>query len=157
MLYLNNINLQFNTEIQHSSGANVLDTCTDEHNTGFRPSQIVNACNCKYITCYNSYLKNLLLKYIFCLCEICWVQPESFTLLPYFLTVIHNISCKMCTHRIKGFSDFVHHPDSKKLEDRWWTKAENPLILCVIHHRQNPIESMCTHVYNLSKYLVSHV
>jgi hypothetical protein len=24
-----------------------------------------------------------------------------------------------------------------------WTKSENAAILCVIHHRQNPIESTC--------------
>jgi hypothetical protein len=73
-------------------------------------------------------------------------------------------------HRINGFSDFIHRLDSKGLEDKnttfrkldlfpsscdpvsealssnslesgWWTKSKNPLILCVIHHRQNPIES----------------
>jgi hypothetical protein len=99
--------------------------------------------------------------------------------------------------RINGFSDFIHHADSKELEDKnttfqkldlfpslgegryllcsvpqkdltsipspedgnrssfrnvvflssnslesgRWTKSENPLILCVIHHCQNRIES----------------
>jgi hypothetical protein len=27
------------------------------------------------------------------------------------------------------------------LESGRWTKSENPVILCVIQHRQNPIES----------------
>jgi hypothetical protein len=31
------------------------------------------------------------------------------------------------------------------LESGRWTKSENPLILCVIHHRQNPIESTSKH------------
>jgi hypothetical protein len=30
---------------------------------------------------------------------------------------------------------------SNSLESGRWTKSENPLILCVIHHRQNPVES----------------
>jgi hypothetical protein len=30
---------------------------------------------------------------------------------------------------------------SNYLESGRWTKSENPVILCVIHHRQNPIES----------------
>jgi hypothetical protein len=32
------------------------------------------------------------------------------------------------------------------LESGQWTKSENPVILCVIHHRQNPIE------FTLGKY-----
>jgi hypothetical protein len=74
-------------------------------------------------------------------------------------------------HRDTGFSDFVHLPDLKLLktqrfgnwicfrpqvrediqfpkrcvfsnfESRWWTKSENPVSLCVIHHHQNPIVS----------------
>jgi hypothetical protein len=32
---------------------------------------------------------------------------------------------------------------SNYLESGRWTKSENPVILCVIHHRQNPIESTC--------------
>jgi hypothetical protein len=56
--------------------------------------------------------------------------------------------------------DFVHHPDSKELEDvflsynslesRHWMKSENPLILCFIHYRQNSIESTC--VLEVSQY-----
>jgi hypothetical protein len=30
---------------------------------------------------------------------------------------------------------------SNYLESGRWTKSENPVILCAIHHRQNPIES----------------
>jgi hypothetical protein len=30
---------------------------------------------------------------------------------------------------------------SNSLESGRWTKSENPLILCVVHHPQNPIES----------------
>jgi hypothetical protein len=30
---------------------------------------------------------------------------------------------------------------SNYFESGRWTKSENPVILCVIHHRQNPIES----------------
>jgi hypothetical protein len=30
---------------------------------------------------------------------------------------------------------------SNYLETGRWTKSENPVILCVIHHRQNPIKS----------------
>jgi hypothetical protein len=30
---------------------------------------------------------------------------------------------------------------SNYLESGRWTKSENPVILCVIHHRQNPIKS----------------
>jgi hypothetical protein len=30
---------------------------------------------------------------------------------------------------------------SNYLESGRWTESENPVILCVIHHRQNPIES----------------
>jgi hypothetical protein len=30
---------------------------------------------------------------------------------------------------------------SNYLESGRWTKSENPVILCVIHHHQNPIES----------------
>jgi hypothetical protein len=30
---------------------------------------------------------------------------------------------------------------SNYLESGRWTNSENPVILCVIHHRQNPIES----------------
>jgi hypothetical protein len=30
---------------------------------------------------------------------------------------------------------------SNSSEPGRWTKSENPLILCVIHHRQNPTES----------------
>jgi hypothetical protein len=30
---------------------------------------------------------------------------------------------------------------SNYLESGRWTKSENPLILCFVHHRQNPIES----------------
>jgi hypothetical protein len=33
---------------------------------------------------------------------------------------------------------------SNYLESGRWTKSENLLILCVIHHRQNPIESTYT-------------
>jgi hypothetical protein len=32
---------------------------------------------------------------------------------------------------------------SNYLESGRWKKSENPVILCVIHHRQNPIESNC--------------
>jgi hypothetical protein len=46
---------------------------------------------------------------------------------------------------LDGFSDFICHSNSKELEESlesgWWTKSENPSILCVIHHRQNPVES----------------
>jgi hypothetical protein len=31
---------------------------------------------------------------------------------------------------------------SNYLESGRWAKSENPIILCVIHHRQNPIESI---------------
>jgi hypothetical protein len=31
---------------------------------------------------------------------------------------------------------------SNYLESGWWTKSETPVILCVIHHRQNSIESI---------------
>jgi hypothetical protein len=41
-------------------------------------------------------------------------------------------------HRIKGVS-----LSSNSLESGRWTKSQNPLILFVIHHRQNPIESTC--------------
>jgi hypothetical protein len=36
---------------------------------------------------------------------------------------------------------------SNSLESGWGTKSEHPLILCVIHHRQNPIESTIRHVW----------
>jgi hypothetical protein len=32
-------------------------------------------------------------------------------------------------------------PSSNYFESGRWTKSENPVILCVIHHRQKPIES----------------
>jgi hypothetical protein len=121
-----------------------------------------------------------------------------------------SLETKMMIHRITGFSDFVHRPDSKSLEEkrdvsetgsvsvlRWretltllgpleravvqwwrlalskgpnrvgvslhlktetdpvsetscfsfnylesrrWIKSENQVIICVIHHRQNPME-----------------
>jgi hypothetical protein len=62
--------------------------------------------------------------------------------MPVFYALKDNLN-NCIVHRINGFSDFVHHPDSKELEDksRRWTKSENLLILCVIHHHQNPIES----------------
>jgi hypothetical protein len=37
-----------------------------------------------------------------------------------------------------------HRPDSnnyKKKEQTRWIKSETPVIQCVIHHRQNPIQS----------------
>jgi hypothetical protein len=38
--------------------------------------------------------------------------------------------------RISGLLDFVHHLV-------FWTKSINPVILGVIHHHQNPSESIC--------------
>jgi hypothetical protein len=57
--------------------------------------------------------------------------------------------------RITGVSDFIHRPDFNNTRKRTNTtfrkldlfpssgeiKSETPVILCVIHHRQNPIES----------------
>jgi hypothetical protein len=39
---------------------------------------------------------------------------------------------------------------SNSLESGRWTKSENPLILCVIHHRPNPIESTGRRRFRLS-------
>jgi hypothetical protein len=46
------------------------------------------------------------------------------------------------------------------LQSGRWTKSENPLILCVIHHRQNPIQSTLispglSHCYRCTSSLVS--
>jgi hypothetical protein len=39
-----------------------------------------------------------------------------------------------------------------------WTKSENPISLCVIHHRQNPIVSTwVVNVYLCTKFLNSHL
>jgi hypothetical protein len=40
-------------------------------------------------------------------------------------------------HTVTGFLDFFHHPILKK-------KVQTPVILCVIHNRQNPLESTYT-------------
>jgi hypothetical protein len=53
-------------------------------------------------------------------------------------------------HEIKGgTSANVMFLSSNSLESGRWTKSENPLILCVIHDRQNRIEpTSAVNVFN---------
>jgi hypothetical protein len=46
-------------------------------------------------------------------------------------------------------SSFRNVVFSSFLNTGWWTRSENLVILSIIHHRQNPVESFCEHVLNL--------
>jgi hypothetical protein len=59
----------------------------------------------------------------------CSKEPNRVRVSPRLRTVTDPVSETSC------FS-------SNYLESGRWTKSENPVILCVIHHRQNPAE--CT-------------
>jgi hypothetical protein len=52
----------------------------------------------------------------------------------YFLKCISDIISQ-------NYWDFGLFPSSGILVSRRWTKSKNPVILCVTHHRQNPLES----------------
>jgi hypothetical protein len=45
---------------------------------------------------------------------------------------------------------------SNYLESGRWTKSENPVILCVMHRRQNPMESTCHQVRRPSLHQMSY-
>jgi hypothetical protein len=56
-----------------------------------------------------------------------------------------SLHLRMETDPVSEMSCF----SSNYLKPGRWTKSENPVILCVIHHRQNPIESTLVAVEQL--------
>jgi hypothetical protein len=80
--------------------------------------------------------------YIIILIVFTGSDSELLTFVKYNIKDLHhrhicNVNTKKERHRINGFSDFVHRPDSKELEHKKFFRIQT------MHKVRKPINSVC--------------